>query len=66
MLPPSQHPHKIERSLIAVVVVLILFLSPLTEFWADLNAPWYSPYLVWSLAILISWLLQRYLRSSAE
>ena len=66
MLPPSSHPHKVERSLIAIVVVLILFLSPLTEFWANLDAPWYSPYLVWSLAIFISWLLQRYLRSNTE
>ena len=66
MLPPSNHPHKVERSLIVIVVVLILFLSPLTEFWADLGAPWYSPYLVWSLAIFISWLLQRYLRANAE
>lgn len=50
-----------ERTLIAVFAVLVLFISPLTEIWASLNAPWYSPYLVWALAILISFLLQRYL-----
>lgn len=50
-----------ELTIIAVIAIIMLFLSPLTEYWADLDAPWYSPYLVWSIAILISWLLQRYL-----
>ena len=61
-MPSDKHnAHTVERTLIALAVVLMLFLSPLTELWADLNAPWYSPYLVWLLAILIVFLLQRYL-----
>lgn len=52
-----------ELTVIAVIFVIVLLVSPLTEFWAELNAPWYSPYLVWSIAIFISWLLQRLLRS---
>jgi fatty acid desaturase len=56
----SEQPPVAERTIIALIVVLLLFVSPLTSFWASLNAPWYSPYLVWALAILLSYLLQRY------
>jgi len=45
----------------AVLLVLVLMLSPMTEFWAALDAPWYSPYIVWAIAIFIAWLLQRHL-----
>ncbi len=55
-----------ERSVIAVLLVLTLFLSPMTEFWAALQAPWYSPYLVWVLAIFIAWWLQHYLKQDAD
>ncbi len=55
--------HIFERNLIAIILVLVLFLSPLTEFWAALDAPWYSPYLVWSLAILIAFLLQQSIKT---
>ncbi len=58
---PSRNLKPSELTVIAVIGALILLVSPLTEFWADLDAPWYSPYLVWSVAILISWLLQKYL-----
>ena len=51
-----------ELTVIAVIFVVVLLVSPLTDYWAELDAPWYSPYLVWSIAIFISWLLQRYLR----
>lgn len=52
-----------ELTVIAIMFIIVLFVSPLTEFWASLDAPWYSPYLVWSIAIFISWLLQRYIRA---
>ena len=52
-----------ELTVIAILFIIVLFVSPLTEFWASLDAPWYSPYLVWSIAIFISWLLQRYIRA---
>lgn len=50
-----------ERSIMAVILVLVLLLSPMTRLWAALNAPWYSPYIMWSVAILIAWWLQHYL-----
>jgi hypothetical protein len=53
---------RIERSLIMLALILLLFISPLTEIWAALDAPWFSPYIVWGLAIGLSWSLQRSLR----
>ncbi len=61
MAERPEHGSVVERTLIAVIAVLVLFISPLTSIWASLDAPWYSPYLVWVLAILIAFLLQRYL-----
>jgi hypothetical protein len=61
-----QPPHIKERSIMAVILVLVLLLSPMTELWAALDAPWYSPYIVWSLAIFIAWWLQRYMRQNSD
>jgi len=46
----------------ALVLVLVLFLSPMTQIWAALDAPWYSPYIAWVIAIFIAWRLQRFLQ----
>lgn len=51
-----------ERTIIYIVLILLLLLSPLTDIWAAIDAPWYSPYLVWAVAIFLSWLLQRNLK----
>lgn len=53
--------HLIERTLVALSLVLLLLLSSINELWSALDAPWYSPYVVWAIAIAVSWLLQRYL-----
>jgi len=53
---------RIERTLIMLALIILLFVSPLTEFWAALDAPWFSPYLIWLVAIILSWSLQRSLR----
>lgn len=62
----SNNPNITERTVMAVLLVLLLFLSPMTEFWAALDAPWYSPYLSWAVAIFISWLLQRHLKEPLD
>jgi len=64
MSQQQDHSKEIEYTVIAVVFILILFLSPLTGVWAALDAPWYSPYLVWTIAIFLSWMLQRYLKKN--
>lgn len=53
---------RIERTLIMLALVLLLFVSPLTELWSSVDLPWFSPYIVWLVAILLSWALQRNLR----
>ena len=49
-----------ELTVLAVILLLLLFLSPLIDIWADLGAPWYTPYIIWAIAIFLSWLLQRH------
>lgn len=60
MPPQPTNPNVTERTLMAVTIILLLLLSPMNEYWASLDAPWYSPYLVWAIVILLSWLLQRF------
>ena len=43
-----------ELTLIALLLVLLLLLSPLRQWWAALDAPWYAPYLLWAFIILLS------------
>jgi hypothetical protein len=62
VIPSSRKPKTSELTVIAVLLVVVLLLSPLSKIWAHINAPWYSPYLIWSFAIFLSWLLQRYLK----
>lgn len=50
-----------ERTLMVVLIILVLLLSPVRDFWAALNAPWYSPYIVWAIIIFLAWLLQKYI-----
>lgn len=61
MQQQPNNPSFIELTLIALGLALMLIISPLTDWWASINAPWYSPYLIWAVAIIISWLLQRHL-----
>ena len=56
-----KHTNLAERTLMAVLLVLIIFISPMNDLWAALDAPWFSPYLAWAIAIFLSWLLQRHL-----
>ena len=41
------------------VLALLLFASPLTSWWASRGSPWYLPYLLWLLIILLGAWLQR-------
>jgi len=62
MPPPPDKMSGNERTIIYLILVLLLLLSPLTDIWAAIDAPWYSPYVVWAAAIFLSWQLQRNLR----
>ena len=56
----AEHPdpdRQKEPSLLLGVLTLFLFASPLTYWWASGFNPWYFPYLLWLLIILLGlWL----------
>ncbi|MCP4075359.1 MAG: UTP--glucose-1-phosphate uridylyltransferase [Gammaproteobacteria bacterium] len=60
------HLNSTERTLIAVLLIIVIFVSPMSNFWAALDAPWFSPYLAWAVAIFLSWLLQRHIKDSLD
>mgnify|MGYP001093086299 CR=1 FL=1 len=51
----------VERTLIVLAVVLMIFLSPLVQLWAGTDLPWYGPYIAWAIAIFLIYLLQRHI-----
>lgn len=50
-----------DRVILLLLFALFLLLSPLTEWWAADDSPWYAPYLLWALLIALTWRLRRYL-----
>lgn len=45
----SRVPDKtIERTLLLVLFMLVLFVSPVIFAWASNNSPWYTPYILWA------------------
>jgi len=56
-----EHEPLLDRVLILFLLALFLLLSPITQWWAADDSPWYAPYLIWGLLILLSWRLRRYL-----
>ncbi len=51
-----------DRVILLFLLALFLLLSPINEWWAADDSPWYSPYLVWGLLIFLTYRLQRYLK----
>lgn len=51
-----------EHTLLLALFAIFLFGSPLTLWWASDYNPWYLPYLLWLLVILIGALLSRHYR----
>lgn len=57
---PEQHQ---ESTLLLFLFALFLFASPFTAWWASDHNPWFLPYLLWLLIILIgAWLAALYSR----
>lgn len=62
-MPHSKEPEQqLDRVILLFLLALFLLLSPIKEWWAADESPWYSPYLIWGLMIFLTWRLQRYLK----
>ena len=61
-MAPLPDPEKLkERTLLAFVLALLLFASPLTVTWAASGGSWLLPYLFWLVIILAgAWVHLRY------
>lgn len=49
-----------DRLLLLLILALFLFVSPLVGYWADAASPWYLPYLLWLLLIILAARLVRW------
>lgn len=63
-MPRHQEPEQQrESTLLLALFALFLFASPFTIWWASDYNPWFLPYLLWLLIILIgAWLSARHSR----
>jgi hypothetical protein len=62
-MPTTPRSHRaLDRTLLVLVAALMLFASPLTDWWATGDPPWYLPYLIWAGVLVLIVLLQRWLR----
>ena len=61
-MPRSSLPGKQnESTLLLILLALFLFASPFTNWWASDDNPWFLPYLLWLLVVLIgAWLHSHY------
>ena len=50
-----------DRVILLLLFALFLLLSPIIEWWAADDSPWYAPYLIWALLIALTYALQRYI-----
>lgn len=51
----------VDRVIVLFLFALLVLASPLIGWWADDDSPWYQPYLLWLLLILLAaWLQRRY------
>lgn len=62
-MPHSKEPEQhLDRVILLFLLALFLLLSPIKEWWAADDSPWYAPYLIWGLMIFLTWRLQHYLK----
>ena len=52
---PKNSPNKnFDYAVVTAMVMLLLFASPITDWWAGYHLPWYLPYVLWLLIILLT------------
>ncbi|MGD2081334.1 MAG: hypothetical protein PVF91_00085 [Chromatiales bacterium] len=59
MARPPATDRQLDVVLLLGLFALLLFASPMTEWWAAPGKPWYLPYLFWALIIGLGGWLQR-------
>ncbi len=53
-MPFSNDPDKLrEYTVLLALLMLFLFATPLTVWWASSTHPWFLPYLLWLLVIIL-------------
>lgn len=46
-----------DRSLVVAFILILIFDTPLVDLWSRAGSPWYLPYLLWFVLILLgSWI----------
>jgi uncharacterized membrane protein len=55
-----------DRVILLLLFALFLLLSPIIAWWAADDSPWYTPYLIWSLLIALTYWLQRTIHRHAR
>lgn len=50
-----------DRVILLLLLALFLLISPIIDWWAADDSPWYSPYLIWGLLISLTFWLRRYI-----
>ncbi len=49
----------LDRVVLLFLFALFLLLSPIINWWAADDSPWYAPYLIWALLIALGFAVQR-------
>jgi hypothetical protein len=50
-----------DRVILLLLFALFLLLSPIIDWWAADDSPWYAPYLIWGVLIVLTYALQRHI-----
>ncbi|MEJ2343892.1 MAG: hypothetical protein P8076_10385 [Gammaproteobacteria bacterium] len=58
MLGPSEPDKHLDRVILLFMLALLLFASPLVAWWSAPGRPWFLPYLLWLLVIVLGLWLQ--------
>jgi hypothetical protein len=59
--PEAKAEQVYDRVILLLLLALFLLLSPIIDWWAADDSPWYSPYLIWGLLIGLTFRLRRYI-----
>jgi len=53
-MPEFKSNKLIEKTVAIALLLIVLFASPLLDWWSQSALPWFTPYLLWLLIILVT------------